>query len=330
MAQPVIAEEYRGGYVENMHQGIIAVMNDKKEIIYEKGDADQFVYYRSAMKPIQAIPAFSTDIIEKYNLTYREAALFTASQRGEDYHQKTLKSLLEKLKLREDYLVCSPSYPLNEEPYAAYLWDHKEKRRLFHNCAGKHLGILAYAREKGLPLDGYEKVDHPVQQEILQLVSELSEIPVDEIHHGTDGCRLPIYGVPLKNMSLSYLKFAAPDMIQSQQNRDVITKIGTVMNEHPDIVASHDFICTTLLEDSNIVAKGGAQGVYCLALRKERLSIALKVLSGTELLWPVLVADILEKLNYDNQETIDRLRRLSDGKIRNDSGHVVGDTKILL
>jgi|GEM_PF-3786638 len=57
------------------------------------------------------------------------------------------------------------------------------------------------------------------------------------------------------------------------------------MSENPKIIASHQFVCiTTLLEDSNIIAKEGVQGegVYCFALRKEKLSFALKVLSGSK------------------------------------------------
>lgn len=153
---------------------------------------------------------------------------------------------------------------------------------------------------------------------------------MEQIHIGVDGCGVPVFGIPLQNMATSYLKFAAPDLISDAQLADTVTKIGIAMNAHPEIVASHDFICTALLMDSNIVAKGGAQGVYCLALKEERISIALKVLSGSELVWPVLVAKLLEKLNYSNNETIDRLCSIRSKDIFNDGGKVVGETKILL
>src|SRR5699024_7972919 len=110
--QSDIVEEYRGGSLENTHQGVIVVINDKQEVLYEKGDITHSVFYRSAMKPIQAIPAFSTDIIEKYGLTQEEAALFTASQRGEAYQEKALLRLMEKLDIQEDLLVCQASLPL--------------------------------------------------------------------------------------------------------------------------------------------------------------------------------------------------------------------------
>ncbi|WP_188454937.1 asparaginase [Virgibacillus oceani] len=330
MTYPTIAEEYRGGALENTHQGLICAINDKKEIIYQKGNPDHHVYYRSAMKPIQAIPVFTTNVIEKYGLSSREAALFTASQRGEQYHQDALESLMKKLQLTEDLLICNHSYPLNEEPKQQYIWDHKPQRRLLHNCAGKHLGFLAYAREKGYEPHGYERIEHPLQQEVLRYVAELSETPMEHIHTAIDGCGVPVHAVPLKNMAVSFLKFADPGQADDKEIAGAIRKIGRVMNEHPEIVASHHFICTALLKDTNIIAKGGAQGVYCLALKKEKISIALKVLSGSELVWPVLVAEILNKLNYSNTDTIDRLLQIRSNAIKNDNGKRVGETKILL
>ncbi len=330
MTYPVVVEELRGGKVENIHQGIICVINDKKEVVYEKGNIESHVYYRSAMKPIQALPVFMTDIIEKHQLTQQEAALFTASQRGEKYHQEALESLMDKLGLSEELLVCGASYPLNDEPKEQYVWDHKPKRKLLHNCAGKHLGFLAYAQEKGHELSSYDDPQHPLQQEILKQIVNLSETPIDNINRGMDGCGAPVYGVPLRNMAISYLKFVAPELIGDPQTEQAVIQIGEVMNAHPEIVASHNFICTALLEDTNIIAKGGAQGVYCLALKKERISIALKVLSGSELVWPVLVAEILEKLNYSNKETIARLLAIRSKDIMNDSGKPIGETRVIL
>lgn len=330
MGNPVIVEDYRGGSLENTHQGIICVVNDKKEVIYEKGNIEDHVYYRSAMKPIQAIPVFLANVIEKYNLTKEEAALFTASQRGEKYHQAALESLMEKLGLTEEHLVCGASYPLNDEPKEQYIWDHKPKRKLLHNCAGKHLGFLAYAKEKGLDLASYDDPNHPLQKEILKHLVALSETPEAQINRGMDGCGAPVYGVPLKNMAISYLKFVAPELIEDEKTAEAIAQIGDVMNAHPEIVASHNFICSVLLKDDNIIAKGGAQGVYCLSLKKERISIALKVLSGSEHVWPILVAEILEKLNYSNQNTIDELLSIRPRAILNDSGKPIGETKIKL
>ncbi|MGN8646025.1 asparaginase [Gracilibacillus sp. HCP3S3_G5_1] len=327
---PVIAKEFRNGNVENIHQGVICVIDQNKKVVFQKGDITQAFYYRSAMKPIQAIPVFSSNIINTYQLTGEEAALFTASQRGEEYHEKALFSLAIKLGVEEKQLVCNKSYPLNTAPKEKFLASHKPRRKLLHNCAGKHLGFLAYARERGFAMDGYHQMSHPLQQEVLDYVSMLSETPRDQIITGLDGCGVPVHAVPLRNMALSYLKFADTSLINSESLREPVDQITQVMNDYPNIVASHQFICSALLEDRNIIAKGGAQGVYCLALKKEKISIAIKVLSGTEHLWPLLVAKILEKLPYHNKETIDRLYAIKDSKITNDSGEIAGHTEIYL
>lgn len=78
-----------------------------------------------------------------------------------------------------------------------------------------------------------------------------------------------------------------------------------MMNKHPKMVASEKFICTSLLEDSNIVAQGGAQGVYCFGLKKERLGFALKVANGSEDVWPNIIASILEQINLTAIQLID-------------------------
>ncbi|WP_130859221.1 asparaginase [Gracilibacillus phocaeensis] len=327
----IIAEEYRGGTLENKHEGAICILNQNKEVMYAKGEVEHTpIFYRSAMKPIQAIPAFELDIGDKYQLTSDEMALFCASQRGETYHQKSLQSLIQKVGLSEEALICGASYPLNEEPKIDYICKGNEKRRLLHNCAGKHLGFLAYAKEKGLPLEGYGEFDHPLQVAIRAEVETLSEYPQEKMSVGKDGCGVPVYGVPLKNMALSYLKFVHPALVADKQKEQTLEKILLTMQANPEIIASHDFICTALLQDKNIIAKGGAQGVYCLALKEEKISIALKVLSGTELLWPLLVAKILEKLDYQNKQTIDRLYQLRSPQVLSDAGEVVGETKITL
>lgn len=273
MTYPTLVSEYRGDTLENVHTGVVCGINEHREVIFQQGDIQHPTYYRSAMKPFQAVPVFYSGVIDKYNLTSDEAALFAASHRGEAYHAKSLQAIMDKCGLSESSLICHASYPLNEEPKLQYVWEHGEKRRIFHNCAGKHLGFLACCQANGWPLEGYEQPDHPLQQQILDIVSHMTEIDKKDIHKATDGCGTPVYAVPLYNMALSYLKLAQPELITDRQTREAVTDIGQAMNSSPDMVASHQFVCSELLRDPNIIAKGGAQGAYCFALRKEKLSL---------------------------------------------------------
>lgn len=321
--EPLIVER-RAGLVENIHHGLISGVNDQRESIHQIGDQEQFIYYRSASKPLQAIPVFMAGIVEKYNLTDAEAALFTASQRGERYHLDALESLLKKLPVNEEDLHCAASLPLNQVPRDEAIRNQMEKRRLYHNCGGKHLGFLALCHELGVPTEGYWKIDHPIQQRILNVLAKLAELPAEEVKVGVDGCGVPVFAIPLRNMAITYLKLACPDLIEDEEMRQAVIKMTDVMNAEPEIVASHNFICTELLRDPNIVAKGGAQGVYCFGLKKERVAFALKVLSGSEAVWPNIVASILEQINYENKQTIQALQDLHPAVVKNDAGLEVG------
>lgn len=55
--------------------------------------------------------------------------------------------------------------------------------------------------EKKLPVSGYEKLNHPIQQEILQYVAKLSEVPIKQIVSAVDGCGVPVHAIPLKKYS---------------------------------------------------------------------------------------------------------------------------------
>lgn len=59
-------------------------------------------------------------------------------------------------------------------------------------------------------------------------------------------------------------------------------------------------------------------------LKKGETQFALKVLSGSEDAWPLVIADILEQIDYDNKETIKRLYQLRSKDILNDNGKAIG------
>ncbi|MUV37264.1 Asparaginase [Lentibacillus sp. JNUCC-1] len=198
------------------------------------------------------------------------------------------------------------------------------KRKLYHNCSGKHLGMIALAKVLGVSIEGYYEPEHPVQQEILQALSMMSDSETSEIVRGVDGCGVPVYALPLNKIAEMYLRFARPELITDGSLKKAVTDIAALMNEHPDIISGTDAICTSLLMDKNIVAKGGAQGVYCFSLKKEQLGFSLKVLDGTEEQWPIVVASILEQIGYENEDTINRLYQISGKDIFNDNDKRVG------
>ncbi|MFC5649661.1 asparaginase [Paenibacillus solisilvae] len=320
----ILVEEYRGSLVENVHRGHICGVGEGGAVRYEVGDAASLTYMRSSGKPVQAIPAIMQGVDIAYALKEKEIAVMTGSHRAESFHVEALETLMSKIGIQEEQLVCLPAYPLGENAKNQLIAEGKPKRRIYHNCSGKHLGILSLCKHKGYSTDDYTEPDHPVQQQIVKVLSYLSEVPVDEIVIGTDGCGCPVYAIPLKSMAYVYLKLTCPELIEDAAIRETVRKISGWMSRNPEMVAGTDRICSTLLLDDNIFAKGGAKGVYCFGLKREKLGFAIKITDGSEEEWPLVVAAILEQIGYARQETIASLYRLAPVAIMNDNNRIVG------
>ncbi|MFF2154517.1 asparaginase [Paenibacillus chitinolyticus] len=322
-----LVEEYRGGVLENVHYGAVSIVDEKGRILYSAGDPEHLTFLRSAAKPFQALPVMKRKVDEVYGLTGQEAALFSASHRGERFHIDALESMLLKTGIKEEGLHCCESYPLNEDAKAERLRDREPKRRIFHNCSGKHTGLIALSKHMGWDERTYYEPEHPVQKEIVETLAYIAEVPEASIPQGIDGCGLPIFALPLHKIAYSFLKLACTDLIEDKETREAAARIARLMNEYPDMIADTRFVCSELLKDSNLSAKGGAKGVYGIGLRNERLGISLKVSDGSEQVWPCIIASILERLGYSNQETINRLYKLVPNSIVNDGGTEVGERR---
>ena len=332
MAMKVIplVEEERNGLVENIHYGSICILDREENVVYAVGDCSEPVFLRSAAKPFQALPTYLSNVQQIFNLTDKEMTILMGSHRGEPEHLEVLTSIQKKLAIAEQTLICGVSYPLNETPKHQWIASHLPKRKLIHNCSGKHFGLLAYTKAKGEPIDSYAYRESSVLQEVEKIMSHLAGLPIEKIHFGVDGCGLPNYALPLPHIARAFLKLAVPEQLEEIQLQEAIQQMTKNMNDYPAMVASHDFICTELLKDRNIVAKGGAQGVYGLALKKEGIAISLKVKNGSEEIWALLIYDVLKKLGYQQAQTFERLEKIARRDILNDSGQIVGKRKVVI
>jgi L-asparaginase II len=324
MESALLIKEYRAGVMECAHYGHISITDENGKVVYSAGDPHFRAFTRSSAKPFQAIPGIRAGIVGHYGLTPQEIAIMSSSHRSEPMHIQVLEQIESKIGLGEECLICAPSYPLNEESRNQWLRAQGEKRRILHNCSGKHLGILAYTQMKQADLGSYAEPEHPVQREILETMAYMAGIEQKEIKLGTDGCGFPVFSLPLSALSNAYLKLACPDLIEDPSTRSAVETITGAMNEYPLMVGGTQRVDSVLLEDSNIVAKGGFKGVFGFALKKERLGITFKVLDGSEEEWAYIAQSILEQIGYSNRKTIERLAEVYPPDIRNDAGKVVG------
>jgi len=175
---------------------------------HEFGETFGYPFFlRSCAKPLQA----SLIIDENLDFPVEEIALCCASHAGEKCHVELAKRMLSKLGLNETDLKCGVHEPISQKA-KENLIKNGEKPTVFHNnCVGKHIMMLALCKKNGWDIENYYDFEHPVQKAIKEKIYDLCEV-VDEDYPVTkDGCGVPIFSMPLKNMLKGYLNlFLSP------------------------------------------------------------------------------------------------------------------------
>jgi len=226
--------------------------------------------------------------VEHYKLTQRELAIACASHSGSDLHVQTVEAMQKKIGIEETQLQCGVHMPGDVDVLKSLIRNDEHPTPNRNNCSGKHTAMLAYAKMRGLPLDNYLDINHPIQQDILASLSDLCLFPSEEIRVGIDGCSAPNFAVPLYNAALGFARLCDPRELTDART-DACRKITSAMTTHPELVSSDgDFDCELMkVGQGNIVCKHGAEGYQILGLKPDVLGkdspgvgIAFKVSDG--------------------------------------------------
>ena len=323
----LLFEEYRGELLDLTHYGYITIVDEKGKVIYSAGDSNAMVFYRSASKPIQCLPVIARDIDKKYGITEKESAIFAGSHMGEKFHVETLKSIFKKADLKYDDLIMKPATPSAAYANEERIKEGLPKSKFYHNCSGKHAALMLTQRELGGDIKDYWKIDSVGQQEVLRTMSVFSEFPEEKVIIGIDGCGVPVFAYPMKNIAIAFKNLACIDTIKDDILMEAAHKFVPRMNKAPEMIRGTGSRCTVLNADPNIIAKSGANGVYCIGLKKERIGIAFKTVDGNMDLIPSLVREIFNQIGYVNSEIDKKLEEIHSNTVINDNGTPVGSFK---
>jgi len=181
-----LTEEFRGGLLDLTHYGYISIVDEKGKVIYSAGDPEAMVFYRSASKPVQALPVIAHHLDEKYGFTDEETVLFAGSHLGESFHVNALKSIMKKADLNPEDLIMKPTVPGSTEANEERIRQGLPKSKLYHNCSGKHAALMLTQREMGGDVKDYWKVGSVGQNEVLRTMSVLSEYPEEKVVIGIE------------------------------------------------------------------------------------------------------------------------------------------------
>src|SRR5213592_3796144 len=153
----MVVEVRRNGVVEARHT-VHAVAVRDGEIVAVAGDASLTTFMRSSSKPIQALPLARA----REDLDDRDLAIASASHRATDEQIAAVRALLAKAPATEDELELG-------------LQEGRPPQPIFHNCSGKHAGMLALCRAQGWDARGYRLPGHPVQEASCTAHAEAAE-----------------------------------------------------------------------------------------------------------------------------------------------------------
>lgn len=308
MSDPVLVEVLRGGIVESFHHGAVAVVDADGGVVFSLGNIDRPIFARSAIKGFQALPLIETGAADRFALNDEELALACASHSGEPEHVRTAERMLKKAGLDGGCLECGAHWPmLNQrtrdgkgpdgDKATIDLFQSGGKPTALHNnCSGKHSGFLCVAVELGHDPRGYVSADHPTMREITASVAAMTSYDLARTAVGVDGCSIPTFAIPLRNIARGFAKFASGNGLAPERAR-AAARLRVAAAKAPFMVAGSGRFDTFAMEllRERAFTKTGAEGVYCAALPELGLGIALKIADGATRASETVMAALLAR-----------------------------------
>jgi L-asparaginase II len=297
MGNPVLVNVMRGSHIESMHHGRVAVLDADGDVIFSLGDIDAPVFPRSSVKALQALPLIESGAADIYKLSQQEIALACASHCGDESHVNVASSMLAKAGLDVNALECGVHWPTDNKAAARLSASGGKPSSLHNNCSGKHAGFLCVCCADSRQTNGYVQATHSIQRHIREIMSELTGAAHTDQNMAIDGCSIPTYAVPLRNLALGLARFGSGQGLSLDRAR-AAQRILAAIAVNPDMIAGKGRFDTEVMKilGAGVMLKLGAEGVYCGVIPEFGIGIALKCDDGSIRAAEVMMAAVLRKL----------------------------------
>ncbi|GAA3681228.1 asparaginase [Lentzea roselyniae] len=287
MGHEVVAEVWRGDFLESVHHGTVVATDAAGIPALAVGRPGDVAFPRSSNKPLQALAMLRAGL----DLDGELLALACASHSGEDFHVEGALRILASAGLSEDALQCTPDLPLGEEARARHLARGLAAAPKYMNCSGKHAAMLATCVANGWSTDDYLDPTHPLQVATRETIEDVAGEPVAQV--GVDGCGAPIFAISLTGLARAFGRLA------SAPGGTLEHRVATAMNAYPQWVGGTGRDVTVLMDAlPGVIAKDGAEGVYAVGLPSGG-GVALKIADGSSRARAVVVIAVLKRLGVD-------------------------------
>jgi L-asparaginase II len=289
---PISVAVTRGSFVESTHL-VHAVAVRDGAVVAEAGDATLTTSLRSSAKPFQALQL----VRSRDDLDDRDVAIASASHAALPEQIEAVRRLLAKA-------------PATEADLELGVQEGRQPEPIYHNCSGKHAGMLATCRARGWPTQGYRLAGHPLQEAILDEVAAAAEAPRDEVETAVDGCGVVCFALPLERVAFMFSRLRA---------REGGERVVAAMRAEPSLVGGPGRPDTELMETlPGWIAKGGAEGLLCAA-GPDGTGVALKSADGSFRPLRAALPVLLGRIGVELDE------RFGSAPVQNSRGEPVGE-----
>lgn len=241
--------------------------------IIQKNDLERVAWMHSTAKPIQLLPFLDRGLHQKYALTKEEVVVLASSHLAQPQHVDALLSIFRKAELKEEDMVLPPSAPQGKRSYQDWIKNCGKTRKIYHPCSGNHAAIMLLQRELTGSTVGYEQVDSPAQQEILQYIEAYAET---KALLKKDNCGIPTYGIPLQKLAFCYQKLA------TACPQSIVGHFIDAIHTAPIMLEGDGCISTILCSDYHLIAKTGINNLLAIGVQSQYVGIAIQTENGWE------------------------------------------------
>ncbi len=255
----------RSGLAESFDEVAVVALDGDLDVLFSSGPVDREMFYRSSIKPFQAIAAARTGL----TLPATHLAVTCASHGGYPVHLSIVEAILADHGLSVSELRTTPGRPL------AYDADVLQIRRghvrpdpLLHNCSGKHAGWLAACTVAGWDTATYLDLHHPLQRSVLDVMRQYSD--ADPRPVGVDGCGAPTLRGTVVTLATAFSRLTTEP--EAAAVASAMTTYGALV---ADNVRSDGRVGVTWGGPQKV----GAEGSFAMA--RHGIAIAAKSASGT-------------------------------------------------
>ena len=176
-----------------------------------------------------------------------------------------------------------------------------------------------------MPIKNYQKKDHQIQKDLVQLIENLSKYKIKNI--GIDGCTLPNPLIPLKKFAFAMAQFA--DHKKLNEHSAIAKRIFNSCIKFPEITGGNNSLNSILTKLSNgkIFFKNGAEGFFVALIPEQKSALAVKIMDGAARAAEVAIAGLISELKIIDESQIEKFRNRS---VINSTDQIIGHMKWLL